>query len=111
MPIRISYIYNPSNFERPDSGVKSLIWFSLTSNTVKFASPDSGDKSLIWMFGKMNTQIQIVSANHATDAEGFATAQDVTLAAVRAYEQMLVQNHFYCFESRKIQTNIHLDLF
>jgi len=36
-------------------------------------------------FGKMNTQIKIVSTTPTKDAEGFATTGDTVLANVRAY--------------------------
>ncbi len=36
-------------------------------------------------FGKLNTQIEIVSTTPTKDAEGFVTAGDTVLANVRAY--------------------------
>ena len=38
-------------------------------------------------FGKMNTFIDLVETRKVKDSEGFATAEDVVLASVRAYRE------------------------
>lgn len=38
-------------------------------------------------FGKMNTQINIISTAPVKDAEGFVTTGDTVLASVRAYKE------------------------